>query len=730
MAGQEAYTDSAMADPIAAGGEGSSSGDAALLQEIRERYSQFTTAWADARKESKTDRRYAAGDPWDPKDRQARENGDDPRPCISHDELNQYLNQAANNVRKSRHGIKVTPGSKGSEKRAEFRANLIRTIEARSHAQQAYISAFEAMLRGSYGAFRISRRFVHEGIPDGGFDASWFDQEIVIKAIANPDAVLYDPDCSEPDWSDAQACFVLPPQLTRKEFKRKYPRAKVQDFTAEHMRQATGWVTDNKVLVAEYWRVEVHGRVTVHLLADGSTVQGKLPAGQEAVVTREEGKKRVVQYITNGIEILERIPQPGTIIPIVFLTGPRVYLDPEDASKWVIGSLIRLARNPQMSLAYLCSQEMEEAGLTPKVPYMGYKGQFESDWDAWETLTKISRAFVQVDPVVDAATGAVLPLPKREQFTPHFSEYEVAKEAARRAIQAAMGVSPLPTAAQRDNQKSGVALQKIEAQQAIGSYHFVDSYDRAIELAGRIVESWIPVTYDTEREIGLHLEDGKHQPVRMNTAEPYLNETTGQMEHYPVQEEDFDLAISTGPSSESQWQIASDFLDLLVGNLGKLPISSTQQARLLALAIRMRQLGPSGDEMAEIISPSQQGQELPPQAIQAIQQARTHLQAINTYAQQLEAYVQKLEMEKAGKVVDNQFKLDLEKLRIEADIAKAEISTKAQSMEERLKFVEDAWMQLRGQAHEQDMLAADQAHQLAMAQQAPADVVQPSGGVE
>lgn len=707
------------ADPIVG------SGDEELLREIRERYASFSAAWERARKESRTDRRYAVGDPWDPDDRKAREGGDNPRPCISHDELGQYLNQAINNVRQSRHGIKVTPAGLGAtEKKAEFRANQIRTIERRSHAQQAYIAAFENMVRSSYGAFRITRRFVSNELPeDGQPDASIFDQEIIIKSITNPDSVLWDPDCMEPDWSDARACFVDAQPLTHKEFKRKYPRAKLQSFTAEHFKIAPNWVNDRTVRPAEYWRVEDDGGpVTVYQMADGRVVAGEKPEG-EVIFRREIQRKRVCQYITNGVEILERVPQPGAIIPIIFMTGPRVWLGQEGDDHWEIGSLIRIARNPQMSLAYLCSQEMEEAGLSPKVPYLGYKGQFESDWDAWEALTKIPRAFVQVDPVVDAASGTVLPLPQRVTFTPNFGAYEIAKDAARRAIQAAMGVSPLPTAAQRDSQKSGVALQRIVAQQAVGSFHFVDNYDRALELAGRVIDSWIPVVYDTERVQGLHLENGKHKLIRMNTAAPYANPETGEMEHYPVEDDDFDLAISTGPSDESQREAASEFLDLLIGNLKMLPIAAPQSARLLAMAVRMKQMGPLGDEMAEVISPSS-NEQLPPQAMQAMQEARGHLQAINEYARKLEAYVQKLEMEKAAKVVDNQFKMDLEKMRIEADIAKAEITTKAQSLEERLRFVEDAWLQLRGESHERNMQAADQAHQVAMGQQAPADVVQ------
>ena len=370
-----------------------------------------------------------------------------------------------------------------------------------------------------------------------------------------------------------------------------------------------------------------------------------------------------------------------------------------------------------MSLAYLCSQQMEEAGLTPKTPYVGYKGQFDSDQEAWENLTKVPRAYVEVDPLVEGANGAVLPLPRREPFTPNFQAYEVAKDSCRRAVQAAMGISPLPTAAQRNNEKSGVALQRIQGQAEIGSFHFLDKFNAALEFAGRIIDSWIEVVYDTEREITLRKPDESHQVVRANTPAPYLDPETQEQQQYTVASGDHDITISTGPSAESQRDAASDFLDLLVGNLANLPVAPPQAAKLLSIAIRMKQLGPLGDEMADIISPQQDGQQLPPQAQQAMQAQQQKLQQASQLIQLMHQEIGKLQQEKQAKILDNQYKMSIEKMRIDADIAKAEITTKAQSEAERQQFVRDAWNNLHDQAHELGLQVEDQAHERSMADQ-------------
>lgn len=689
-----------------------SASDEALLQEIRDRYRYYDDRWREIRDERNIDMRYISGDPWEPEDRLARK--DAGRPCISHDELGQYINACVNSARMNKKGIKVEPrGENSNEKTAEFRQNHIRAIEYDNRAPSVYLTAFQSMVEGSYAFFRIGRKYVSNDIDSN--DSSIFNQKITIKSIPNPNSVLFDPDCKEPDWSDGQACFVVEP-MPKQEFKRRFPNAQITDFAPEMYRVAKDWLHDDMVLVAEYWRIEKVSRMK-YWLGSGEVVD-ELPKGVKAAKSRKVVRNKVIQYETNGVEILSRTEQPGEHLGIVPMIGLQRYIDEGGMAVRKIFSLVRLARDPQMSLAYLNSLEMEEAGLTPKTPLMGYVGQFETDRDAIENSTKIPTAFLQFDPIVDGAPGTVLPLPQRVPFTPNFQQYELVKDSCRRAVQAAMGITPLPTAAQRDNQKSGVALDKISQQQEIGSFHFIDSYDMAISLAGRIIESWIPVTYDTERTEALRKPDDSYQMARLNTEEPYPDPKTGQMVHYKV-EEDMEHAttVSSGPSYMSQQEAAADFLDLLVQRLPNLPVAPPQAAKLLALAIQMRQLGPKGDEMAEIISPTDQGQAA--QAQQQIAMAQQQLQQQGMLLEEFKAELQKLQLEKQGRVVDNEYRMAIAKMQEENKLAIAEVNTKSQALSERLEFVNDLAHKFLDQAHDVGLQAQDQSHaqDLAQAQQ-------------
>src|SRR5678816_1239884 len=98
--------------------------------------------------------------------------------------------------------------------------------------------------------------------------------------------------------------------------------------------------------------------------------------------------------------------------------------------------------------------------------------------------------------------GQLAEFPQRNPFEPAIQALEVGAEAARRAIQAAMGVTFLPTQAQRHNEKSGVALKQIESSGQKGSFHFVDHYEAMIQEIGVKVEDLMDKILDNARDTG------------------------------------------------------------------------------------------------------------------------------------------------------------------------------------------------------------------------------------
>jgi hypothetical protein len=343
----------------------------------------------------------------------------------------------------------------------------------------------------------------------------------------------------------------------------------------------------------------------------------------------------------------------------------------------------------------------------------------------WEDCTKIPYAFLEADIPDNWPAGGIPPLPTRVPFTPNFQSYEIAKESCRRAIQAAMGIMPLPTAAARQSEKSGVALQRIQDEEALGSYHFIDGYDRALRLAGRVIDQWIPTVYGRE-DRGMHLRkpDESYRRVTLNTRAPYADSDNKQS-HFPVDEVDHSISISTGPSYQSQRDAVSDFLDNLIGQLPKLPIAPPQAAQLLSIAIKMKDLGPLGDQMAEIVSPTQGSDG---QSMQQLQQAQGQLQQQGILIQQMQAELQKLTNEKQAKVVEGEYRmmterlrsqtsLTVERLKAEAQAASAEINTKSQILSERMAAIDELYKQAHEQLDDASARMSDQAHERNLSQQ-------------
>ncbi len=653
----------------------------ALLKRIRERYRYAMDKWRRNRLEGQKNMRYVSGDPWEDEDRGARKG----RPTVCADQLNQYVNQVVNTARQNPRGVVIDPSGNGAtEQLAEYRESRIRAIEYGCNAAQAYINGLQAAVERNVGYWKVTRAYVSDDTDE---------QEILIVPVLNPDAVLLDPDYKELDASDIRWAFELD-RLTLEEFEREYPDAEKRSFAADDFGgDADGWYDGKSIVVTSYWEVK----------------QTPKKVGKKGRTAHE---RTIQQYVTNGVEILRKAdPQPGPYIPIVPCFGKEIWVEyGQGGAERVLLSLVSLARDPQKALAYVMSAMLENVGQIPKTSYIGAVGQFETDAEAWKTINTIFHPYAQYDPVIDESSGQPLPPPQRTPSTPDFQAYAIGVDICQRAIMSAMGLQALPSAAQRQNQKSGVALSKIQSEQAIGSYHLVDNYDRAIKLTGRIINHWLSEIDVGELDKPIREADGSHRLVKINTdAEVADGDHTY---HFPIADDQgrYQVTISSGPSHESQREEGSEFADTLVQNLKGLPLNPQQAAQLLGMVIKLKQLGPLGDQMQEIVNPQQNAQQ------QQMAQMQQQFGLMQQQQGEMQALIQKLMLERQGKVIEGQFKMAEADKDRETKLAVAEIQTKAQIASERQAMVGDLEAQFHDQAHETAMQAMQQAHEAQMAQ--------------
>lgn len=604
------------------------------LKELRDLFAHDESEWSPIRAEGSTDMQYAAGDPWEPQDRARRLKAN--RPCLTADELSQYVNQVVNEVRSNKRAVKFTPiGNGATDQSAQFYADKMREIEYRSRAQIAYTTAFENCVQRSFGFVRVNARHPYP---------SAVNQELWIDPVPNPNLVTPDSQFLLSDLSDMQHCWVRE-AWSLEEFNAKWKKNRIAKFTSDILSSAAGWLKGdkaNKVFVGEFWQIKTKKRPLLICQVPGQPdpvgiFEDDFDAATGAVVLKTESRtdQTVIQQLTNGLEILEETEWPGKYIPIIGCLGKVLYVEADGDMKRQILSMIRLARNMQMMLAYIVSAKAETIGSLTKFPYFAYEGQLSQ-----KSLNDIAAsihenvAVVQVKATVEGLPPGSGPLgfPQRNPWTLDLSSLEMAQESTRRSIQAAMGQTPLPTAAQRRNEKSGVALKHIEELGQRGSYHFTDHYLDMIQHTGIVVEDLIDKFHDTPQDTGIRKDDDTAETIRINDPRnPKSVSTKG----------DHLVTVSTGPSFDSERDAANEFAgDLLESPI--LQMLGPAAPKIIAKAIKLKNLGPIGDQMCEIIAPepAKDGQPTTEQLQQQIEQSQGQMQQMGQQLQEAQQIIQ------------------------------------------------------------------------------------------
>lgn len=684
------------------------SSDAKLLERIRERYTYMVKSHKLNRDLGESDMQALYGEhgAWDPLEVAARKKAN--RPCVNLPQLPQYPNALVNQVRQNPQGVKVNPAGNGAtDQTAELQGNRIRAIEAECNAKQAYLTALQCSAERGYGVVTMECE-----------DIDWdgFDQRVKICREPDPNAVIWDPDYKEADASDIRDGFKLW-WIPRPVYQRRWPNASVQSWRSEDAAIAPEWCDEQNVLVARYSYIEETERY-VYLLDDGSPKGKKVfrdelakgfksekgwlrfegSGGYRILHEKKAIEKKVKQCITNGVEILDKADWAGRQVPIFPMVGKEVWMQQAGDARPVRLTLsyIRQAIDAQRTFNSAKTNEVEAANMVPKIVYMMYEGQEDTATD-WENINRINTAFALVKPITDGATGTVLPLPRREAYEPPIQGMEIMAEAARRAIQAAIGSHGF-TIQDDTNVKSGKAVNALKQQSDVGSYHFIDGYETTIRAIGRELSVLLPVIEDSPRDVAIQKNDGKREMLRIN--EPYQDKKGETIEHRytprdpktnePLTDSRNDVVIDSGKSYETQQLEASDFVEALLAHPAMGP-------RVADLAVKWKNLGTFGDQMAERLQPpdtlQQEGMEdLPPQAKQQIGQLTAQNQELTQVVQQL---LQEREAKTAELVSKEKIAAEdsrVKQLQIESNerIARMNLQSKGAIVAEQLNSAENS----------------------------------------
>lgn len=649
-------------------------------------------------------------DQWEPQEARKRNNK---RLMLTADQLNAPVDQIVNSVRQNKPGPVVSPAGGGTDKEAaDIMAGILRRIDYDNRSWMCFETAMENATGGNFGCWEVGLEYKN--------DRS-FSRVITVTSIPNAnEMVFFDPSAIEKDRSDALWAIQIVAYSPQK-YKEQFPESKaakqgvmksVRSFF-DSFRDNTlgGWVTEDTIQVAKYWKVQFE-KETLRMYTNGvcywDSEADKIPAGVERkpdVDPRYVQKRKVVCYITNGVEFLRKpYDWPGMFIPLFPVYGRERWVE----NKRFITSMIQGAKQAQQAFNYAFTGACEVLATTTKSPWIGLLGQFKSKYLQWKNANTDIAAFLEYDEVTLANGLIHTAPPTRNVSEPPIQSFLAFCQLCSNAIQRATSVFD-PSLGRQKSDQSGRAIQELQEQSVEGNFHWSDSLTITLTHYYRAVADLVQNEYDQPQVMEIIRPDGEAEQAEINREFDAGTDAQGKpiRKHHNIRDGNFAFAVSIGRSAETQRQAAAVKIDALIKVLP--PQMVAEAADLIA---KLHDLGPLGDAIADRWIPPQYRDANDPKA------ATAKLAQAMQQNQQLQQIVQKLSEAIRTKRPELELKKYLGELSALTSLRVAQeknMNDQAQRdsniLEMKLGFAHDMGMQGEDHDQEQEMQESQQQHE-------------------
>lgn len=557
------------------------------------------------------------------------------RPALEVNKCGQYVRQVTGDIRMSRPAVKVTPvDDSGDQETADVLGGMVRYVENRSDAQAAYALACDAQVTAGVGAWQVITEYAHD---------ETFNQEIGIMPVDDPIAIAWDPDSVLPTREDATWCIV-PVDLARETFKKRWPKATAADFDTLPTPQASGWWSEDSIRVATYWCKEPYKK-QLALMPDARVVDltdkkgpefDQIKAAAERVEERECYK--VVRYVVSASEVLEGPSDwPGKYIPVVLVVGEEIKI----GRKVHRNGMVRFIKDAQRTFNYAYSTNTEVVAMQPKAPFTGTEKNFEKYQEEWAQANRKNMPYLPYTP--DAANNGQPP----QRVQPPVSSQGLNELMARATddMKSVTGIYDASLGA-RSNETSGRAILARQREGDVSTFVYMDNFSRAVRYTGKILIDLIPKIYDTPRTLRILGEDGKPDRVQINQK---VGEEMGPAGVVDLIKNDvtvgaYDVVLETGPSFSTRREEAREGMNaFLQGNQQAAPLvldlvaDAQDWPNAEKIGKRLKTLLPPQIQMMEAAEAGEQPPQIPGQGPDPAQQAEQQAKARQSEAQAVKA---------------------------------------------------------------------------------------------
>ena len=613
-----------------------------LHEKALKKYKTATDSWQTIFNNYRSDYKFANGDQWDSGVLKNRKINN--RSALVYNKLPANIKFIVNNARSCTPEIKVHPIADGASKNtAKVLDGIIKSIQYKSNAKQAYVKALETAVIGGLGCFRVL-------VEDIDADNK---PEIVIKVVKDPTLLLIDPAAENSDLSDANFAFFTK-WIPKDVFEEMYPECE----SAAINKEAKEWYKDDSVQVVEYWIKNDSGRFEYYLLS--------------------------------GEEVLEsNTKYPGKYLPFCFVGGSETFLDGERDFKGIVRDVI----DQQKMLNYSKSETADFITRSSKQQWIVEADQIADYQEIWDNQNIESYNYL---PYKAGSNGNV---PKKNEPAVPPSGYMATSQEADNDIRSTIGIrDPLQDI---PSSQSGKAIQLQISQGNLGTFQYLDNLNSAIKYCGTIIVDLIPHFYNYPhiREIMGLDENITPTPIMQ------MYEDNGEMVMHDLQKGNYLVTISTGASYESQRSETADKLmelvqkypnmmqlagDLIVQNLdfkGSEELADRLRAsippNILAASNntngdKNQALQLMGSQMQQMQAQMQQMMEQNNQLQQALQQAQAQINDKNQDRQiDMQKKQMELENQKALKLLDIQFQMEMQNQKLQSDKEKEMVKSES-----------------------------------------------------
>lgn len=644
-----------------------------LLKQAEKRLGICRTAENDNFNDARSDLKFLKGEHW-PEDSK-RQRTIEKRPCLTINKHPAFLRQITNDQRQNRPSIHVHPVDDAADpKLSEVLEGMIRHIEYASNADICYDTSVHSAAAVGFGYFRLITDYE---APDS------FDQVIKFDRIRNVFSVHIDPSTKNPDGSDMQYCFVET-SMSRRELKRDYPKA-------ESVQTAINDDDEDKlVLVLEYYSIEetpdtllklTNGEVGFKTdligLPEGVSVLQERPSFKRKVMWRKmagfddkvPGKANPIKYEPRLLDVLDETEIPCSYIPVFLVIGTEVDID----GKVTYSGIIRDSKDSAMMYDFWMTSATEEVSMRPKTPYIGAEGQFAGHEEEWRQANVRTFSYLEYKP--KTVNGVLAPPPARQPMADVPQGVLQMAMHASDEIKAVTGIYDASLGA-RGNETSGLAINSRKKQGDLSNFHYIDNLSRTVRHAGRCLVNMIPKVYSGPRIVRVIGKDDKvgHAKINQPGTPELTQDEQGTIQAVQQVINDvtvgkYDVTVQAGPSFSTLRDESRSAMMELSGNWPKLMdvagdevVKSMDWPGAQTIADRIRKTIPP-----EFLAEDGQGQQLPPEVKQVMDQAANHIQELEQQLQEAQNGTQ-LELIKARKEIEiakmnNSGKMDVEELK-------------------------------------------------------------------